>query len=144
MMVIILRYDSDEFIEKRLVGAPATGFRLYLFARKKWIQKGHRRSYFHGATVVNKANTSEHKGVTMGNMINGWNIYAENSSMLYHEYGHVIQSRYFGLSYLLFSRYSECYCSRQGQRLLDGSYGQSVFTRLFRTGRVGSNCREFI
>ncbi|WP_418442515.1 hypothetical protein, partial [Alistipes sp.] len=28
------------------------------------------------------------------------NIYAENSSMLYHEYGHVIQSRYFGLSYL--------------------------------------------
>ena len=50
--------------------------------------------------MVNKANTSEHKGVTMGNMINGWNIYAENSSMLYHEYGHVIQSRYFGLSYL--------------------------------------------
>ena len=26
--------------------------------------------------MVNKANTSEHKGVTMGNMINGWNIIA--------------------------------------------------------------------
>ena len=57
-------------------------------------------SYFEGATVINEANTNKHKGLTLGNMINGWDIYSKNSSMLYHEYGHVIQSRFFGPSYL--------------------------------------------
>ena len=57
-------------------------------------------SYFEGATVIDRTSTSKHSGLTMGNIINGWNIYSDNSSMLYHEYGHVIQSRYFGLFYL--------------------------------------------
>lgn len=56
-------------------------------------------SYFEGATVINEPNTGRHSGATLGNMINGWDIYQDNSSMLYHEYGHVIQSRFFGPIY---------------------------------------------
>ncbi|HJI18634.1 MAG: RHS repeat domain-containing protein [Alistipes sp.] len=100
-------YDGDNFgdmirmsLSRSLWERPQQAFGYIYSHGRNGFRKGIDVSYFHGATVVNKANTSEHKGVTMGNMINGWNIYAENSSMLYHEYGHVIQSRYFGLSYL--------------------------------------------
>lgn len=51
-------------------------------------------SYFEGATVINEPNTSKHSGATLGNMINGWRIFSDNSYMLYHEYGHVIQAAF--------------------------------------------------
>ncbi|MFR2524578.1 RHS repeat domain-containing protein [uncultured Alistipes sp.] len=100
-------YDGDNFgdmirmsLSRSLWERPQQAFGYIYSHGRNGFRKGIDVSYFHGATVVNKANTSEHKGVTMGNMINGWNIYRDNSSMLYHEYGHVIQSRYFGPSYL--------------------------------------------
>lgn len=59
--------------------------------------------YFNGAVVVNKnrSRTSEHKAVTLGNMINSWGIDDDDDAMLYHEYGHTIQSRFWGPLYLL-------------------------------------------
>lgn len=57
-------------------------------------------SYFHGATVINRPKSRKYRGVTLGNMINGWQLQENNSAMLYHEYGHVIQSRISGPVYL--------------------------------------------
>ena len=71
-----------------------------------------RVDYFDGATFCTNENTDDNNGITLGNYIN-INIEGEidtdfetylrtsNNGLFMHEYGHTIQGRRFGLSYLL-------------------------------------------
>jgi hypothetical protein len=68
-----------------------------------------RVDYLGGATFVTNENTGEEWGVTLGNFINtniekeiteDFTDYVITHPMYMHEYGHTIDSRIFGLSYL--------------------------------------------
>ena len=60
-------------------------------------------SYFDGSVLTNFENdlTIGRWGMTLGNIINGQNVIADpvRSDIFAHEYGHVIQSRYWGILY---------------------------------------------
>ena len=75
----------------------------YLFAQgMNGFKKGIEVEYFHGATLVNDADSGDYKGLTLGSMISGWGFSGTNDPMVYHEYGHTIQSRKLGPIYGLF------------------------------------------
>ena len=68
-----------------------------------------RVDFFAGATYATKENSDDHMGITLGNYINmditdeitgGFKDYALNDPMFMHEYGHTIDSKIFGISYL--------------------------------------------
>jgi hypothetical protein len=69
-----------------------------------------RVDYLGGATFATNENSSKHNGITLGNYINmnireritgDFDTYATSVDPMYmHEYGHTIDSRAFGLSYL--------------------------------------------
>lgn len=60
-------------------------------------------TYYRGAVLANlqfgEPKIAKHSGMTMGNMINGWNINSTDDSMFMHEYGHVLQSQRYGFYY---------------------------------------------
>lgn len=57
-------------------------------------------TYYRGAVLANlQYSGSKHSGMTMGNMINGWNINSTDDLMFMHEYGHVLQSQRYGFYY---------------------------------------------
>jgi hypothetical protein len=69
-----------------------------------------RVDYFGGATFATNENSDKRDGITMGNYINmnirdeitgSFSDYVLNDPMFMHEYGHTIDSRKFGFSYLL-------------------------------------------
>lgn len=99
-------YQGDNFLEKIWGGVSRGlwerpqqfGGNILAHARNGFSRVN--VSYLAGATVIDRTRSQKHSGLTLGNIINGWNIYSDNSSMLYHEYGHVIQSQIFGLYYL--------------------------------------------
>lgn len=60
-------------------------------------------TYYRGAVLANlqygEPKTAKKSGMTMGNMINGWNINSTDDSMFMHEYGHFLQSQRYGFYY---------------------------------------------
>ena len=67
--------------------------------------------HYRGATFVTDENAKSHQGITLGAFINAdvkytiptavsFDNYVENIDQLYaHEYGHIVQSKFFGLLY---------------------------------------------
>lgn len=100
-------YQGDSFIEKIYGGLSRGSWEYpqqfagnFLAHGRNGFRRNMEVSYFHGATVINRPKSRKYRGVTLGNMINGWQLQENNSAMLYHEYGHVIQSRISGPVYL--------------------------------------------
>ena len=104
--------------------------------------------YFYGALVVNKnsSHTNEHKGVTLGNVINGWGINDDSDPMLYHEYGHTIQSRRYGPFYIIQAAMSginqwlnsdahDKFCiEKQANRFAKSYFGEDVWNDILKRG----------
>ena len=107
--------------------------------------------YFYGALVVNKnsslikADEEGHKhffGATLGNVINGWGIDHDSDPMLYHEYGHTIQSRIFGPGYLYHAsaslinmgthkgRHFRFHIERQANRYAKSYFGEDIWNKI--------------
>ena len=102
--------------------------------------------YFYGALVVNKnkSHTTQYKGVTLGNVINGWKIDDDSDPMLYHEYGHTIQSRRYGPFYMipaimsgtaqLFG--SESYnIEKQANRFAKSYFGEDLWNKIMKDSK---------
>ena len=62
-----------------------------------------RSTYYRGAVLANlqfgEPKIAKHSGMTMGNLINGWNINSTDDLMFMHENGHVLQSQRYGFYY---------------------------------------------
>ena len=60
-------------------------------------------TYYRGAVLANlqfgEPKIAKHSGMTMGNLINGWNINSTDDLMFMHENGHVLQSQRYGFYY---------------------------------------------
>lgn len=102
--------------------------------------------YFHGALVVNKygSNAKEYQGVTLGNVINGWSIDDNLDPMLYHEYGHTIQSWRYGPFYMIpaiMSGTAELFKSksynveRQANRFAKSYFGADVWNKIMKDSK---------
>jgi hypothetical protein len=76
---------------------------------RNFIGEVDRVDYFGGATFVTNENAGYNDGISLGNFINtnidheitgDFDDYVTTHPMYMHEYGHIIDSRAFGLSYL--------------------------------------------
>ena len=115
--------------------------------------------YFYGALVVNKnkSHTTQYKGATIGNVINGWGIDNDSDPMLYHEYGHTIQSRRHGPYYLyqaavsLFSaskddeNYNHNFhpIERQANRFAKSYFGEDLWNKMMKAGTKESQLENY-
>lgn len=104
--------------------------------------------YFYGATVINKNEDENTRswGVTMGNMINGYNVH--RNGKLYHEYGHSIQSRRWGPLFLpvvgiasadAAGENNSAWCETQANRLAYNYFGQEIWNKTAGAATDGGN-----
>ena len=115
--------------------------------------------YFYGALVVNKNRTytNAHKGATLGNVINGWGIDDNSDPMLYHEYGHTIQSHRHGPFYLYQGAASLISASkkdkeynhnfhpveRQANRFAKSFFGEDLWNKAMKAGTEKSQLENY-
>ena len=103
------RYDENRTVFGQILQGLSRGSWEYLQQTFGYTYSQTRNTFGHvsnveflaGATLVNYNNPRDkgRHGITMGNMINGKNLSIQDN-MFYHEYGHTIQSRWFGPTYL--------------------------------------------